>query len=71
MTEKQQRVLDFITSYQEKHGHHPSLHQIRKELRAKSINTVTQYVNALVEKGVLFKVKINKRQHMYHLSRFQ
>lgn len=71
MTNKQKKVLDFITDYQEKHGHHPTLHAIRRELKAKSVNTATQYVNSLVSQGHLFKVKINDRQHLYHLSKFQ
>lgn len=61
LTPKQKIVLDFITSFVDKNGYSPSLEEISKYLKLRSISTVHQYVGVLERKGYLSKVEFKQR----------
>lgn len=61
LTPKQKRVLDFITSFLDKNGYSPSLEEISKYLKLRSISTVHHHVDVLEKKGYLSKVEFKQR----------
>ena len=61
ITKRQKQVLDFIASYIKKQGYSPSLEEIKRELRVKSLATVHQHVEALKNKGFIEKQKHQRR----------
>lgn len=56
LTPKQKQVLDFIIAFRDKKGYSPSLEEIAHRFR-KSIPTIHQFINSLVQKGYLTKNK--------------
>lgn len=61
LTPKQKRVLDFVTSFVDKNDYSPSLEEIAKYLKLRSISTVHQYIDTLKKKGYLNKVENKQR----------
>jgi len=61
LTPKQKRVLDFITSFVNKNDYSPSLKEIAKHFKLRSVSTVHQYVDVLEKKGYLSKVEFKQR----------
>lgn len=61
LTPKQKKLLDFVTSFVSKHDYSPSLEEIAKHFRFKSVSTVHQYVEALRQKGYLSKIQHKQR----------
>jgi len=61
LTPKQKKVLDFITSFVDKNGYAPSLKEIAKHFRLKSVSTIHQFINALEKKGYLSKTQHKQR----------
>lgn len=55
VTKKQRRILDFVSSFIEKHDYSPSYREIAGGLNLKSVATVAQHIDALVDKGLLVK----------------
>lgn len=53
LTEKQQAVLDFIVDSIAQRGRFPSFREIGRAFRLRSVATVAQHLDALVEKGYL------------------
>lgn len=53
LTAKQKRVLDFISSYFRDKDTSPTVEEIRSALGFKSVRSVTQYLDALFEKGYI------------------
>jgi repressor LexA len=53
LTPKQQRVLDCIEQYIDRHGHAPTLREISEILGLGSHSSAQDYVEALVRKGAL------------------
>lgn len=62
LTPTKKKVLDFITSYSDKKGFSPSLQEIRKALKLKSVATIHQHVKELEGGGFL------KKKNKYHRS---
>lgn len=60
LTKRQKQILDFITKQTEKRGISPSLEEIRKHFRLKSVSNIHQHVEAIKRKGYLQK---EKNQH--------
>ena len=56
LTDKQQKVLDVITSYFEKYGRSPTIEELKVTLMQKSKRGVTQYLEALEKKGFINRV---------------
>jgi DNA (cytosine-5)-methyltransferase 1 len=54
-TKKQLAILDFIKSYKQSNGEHPTLHQIMCDQGLKSVSTVHEHIKKLVEQGELIK----------------
>jgi repressor LexA len=55
LTKKQKKVLDFISEFIEKEGQSPTIEEIRSGLGFKSTRSVSQYLDALVEKAYIIK----------------
>ncbi|MDO5142960.1 MAG: transcriptional repressor LexA [Eubacteriales bacterium] len=53
MTEKQKRILDFISSYALAHGYPPSVREIGEEMGLRSPSTVHTHLKKLREAGYL------------------
>ena len=53
LTVKQKKVLDFIVAYSQKQDKSPIIEEIRAALGFKSVRSVTQYLDALCEKGYI------------------
>jgi len=60
LTTKQKRVLDFIISYFKEKQESPIVEEIRSALGFKSVRSVTQYLDALVEKGYISREKTHR-----------
>ena len=55
LTLKQKRVLDYVRSYLQKAGESPTIEEIQDELGFRSTRSVSQYLEALREKGYITK----------------
>ena len=53
LTDRQQRVLQFIESQIKKHGYPPTIREIGRHLGIKSTNGVNDHLNALQRKGFI------------------
>lgn len=60
LTKKQKPILNFVTSFSKKHEYAPSLQEIKRHFKLRSVATVHQHLAALEEKGYLQK---RKNQH--------
>jgi len=61
LTEKQKRVLDFISSFSVGHGYAPSLKEIGDFLDTKNLSTAQHYIKELSEKGFLERLHHKRR----------
>lgn len=61
LTPKQKKILDFVTSFIDKHDYSPSLEEIARHFRLKSVSTVHQYLKALKQKGYLTRAQHKQR----------
>lgn len=55
LTEKQQKVLQYIEEYQMEYGSSPTIREMREYLGVSSDNSVLKHIRALEEKGFLQK----------------
>src|SRR3989338_5519266 len=55
LTKRQKQILDYISSYTNKHEYAPSLEDIKKHFDLSSVATIHQHVEALKRKGYLKK----------------
>jgi len=60
LTKKQKPILNFVTSFSQKYDYPPTLEEIKKHFKLKSVATVHQHLAALQDKGYLQK---QKNQH--------
>lgn len=61
LTYKQQQVINELKSYIGLNGESPTLEELREKLRVQSLRTVTQYLDALEEKGYISRRKFARR----------
>ena len=61
LTERQKEILEFIASYQERHGISPTHREIREEFGYSSFGTVYKHLKLLQEKGYLHRDWNQKR----------
>ncbi len=61
LTKRQKQVLDFISNYSKKRGFSPSLEEIKKRFKLRSVSTIHQHIEILKEKGYLDKQKNQPR----------
>lgn len=54
-TKKQKQIFDFINTYIQRNGISPTIDEIRKEMKLKSVSTIHQHVDALIRKNFLEK----------------
>ena len=52
-TQRQKEILDYITSFQAKHGHEPSYAQIARRFGVSSKATIAKHISALEKRGLL------------------
>ncbi len=52
-TQRQKEILDYLTRFQERHGHEPSYAQIARHFGVKSRATIAKHVAALERRGLL------------------
>lgn len=55
ITKKQRRVSEYIMEYIKKNGISPTIREIQDAIKAKSVRTVTQYLEALEKKGLILR----------------
>src|SRR3989338_1595443 len=55
ITKRQKQVLDFVQAYYKKKGLSPSLEEITKHLKLSSVSTAHHHIQALQDKGYLYK----------------
>ena len=60
LTKRQKQILDYITTQTEKFDLSPSLEEIRKHFRLKSVSNIHQHIEAIKKKGYL---ENKKNQH--------
>src|ERR1700747_3466910 len=56
LTQRQKEVLDYLVSFQNKHGYSPSFEEIGKGLKLTSLATVHKHITTLEKKGFLRRV---------------
>jgi repressor LexA len=61
LTYKQHQVINELKDYIGKNGEAPTLEELREKLRVQSLRTVTQYLDALEEKGYISRRKFARR----------
>ena len=61
LTKKQKEILDFVQSFSKKHGFSPSMDEVRKQFKLKSLATVHQHLDALRKKGYINKKRNEHR----------
>jgi len=57
LTPQKKKILDFINLYSENKGYSPSLEEIKKKLKLKSVSTVHQHLEEMKKTGYLKKTK--------------
>ncbi len=55
LTDREQKIYDFIGDFNRKNGYPPSVRDIQNGLSIKSTSTVHSYINRLTEKGAINK----------------
>lgn len=61
LTYKQHQVVSALKSYITSHGESPTLSELRESLHVQSLRTVTQYLDALEQKGYIVRRKFARR----------
>ena len=61
LTEKQQKVFKVLQTYFDEHGVTPTILELQTMLGVRSVRTVTQYLEALEKKGLIYR-KPNQRR---------
>lgn len=61
LTEKQQLVLDFLKSYEKKHGFTPTQREVAKHFEFRSVGTVQDYLSYLEQHGHIQRARDEKR----------
>lgn len=61
LTYKQHQVISELKNYISKNGESPTLEELRERLGVQSLRTVTQYLDALEQKGYISRLKFARR----------
>lgn len=61
LTRNQQRVYEFIRDYLTEHGQSPTLTEIAEAIKARSLRSVTQYLESLERKNLIRRERYAKR----------
>lgn len=61
LTAKQQKVFKVLQTYYEEHGVTPTILELQAMLGVRSVRTVTQYLEALEKKGLIYRKPNQKR----------
>ncbi|MFA6269782.1 MAG: transcriptional repressor LexA [Candidatus Paceibacterota bacterium] len=62
LTPQKKKILDFINLYSENKGYSPSLEEIKKKLKLRSVSTIHQHVEEMRKAGHLEKNKKNQKR---------
>lgn len=60
-TKRQKQVLDFIRKFIEQHGYSPTYREIKDGLGIASLGSVVQYINDLIQRGLITKTPNSSR----------
>jgi len=55
LTKRQKQILDFVTDFIKDKGYSPSLEEIRRRFRLRSVSTIHEHIETLHSKGYLKK----------------
>lgn len=66
ISERQRKIMEFLTTFQESHGYSPSIRQIGDSINVKSTSLVDYYLEQLAEMGY-----IQREQHVSRSIRIQ
>ena len=61
LTPKQKEVFRKIKAFNEKHGKTPTISELAEAIEAKSLRSVTQYLQSLEQKGLISRSRYQKR----------
>ena len=61
LTPKQKHVLDYVTEFIGEHGYSPTLQQIGKRLRVRSLSTIHKHLTTLRDKGLIARRENTQR----------
>ena len=61
LTKRQKQIYDFVTIYSKRYGFAPSLEEIKKHFRLRSVATIHQHIENLEKKGYLNKLENQPR----------
>jgi len=61
LTPQKKKILDFINFYSNQKGYSPSLEEIKKKLKLRSVSTIHQHLEEMKKSGYLKKTKNQKR----------
>lgn len=61
LTKRQKQILDFITQYNKRYGVSPSLEEIKRHFRLRSVSNIHQHIETLKNKGYLNKLENQPR----------
>ena len=61
LTERHQKILDFVSAYVEKHSYPPSIREIGEATGISSTSVVTYYLKQLTEMGKIERDEKNSR----------
>jgi DNA (cytosine-5)-methyltransferase 1 len=61
LTKRQKQILDFVSSKTKKKGYAPSLEEIKKHFKLRSVSNIHQHIEAIKKKGYLQKQKNQRR----------
>lgn len=61
LTPQKKKILDFINLYSENKGYSPSLEEIKRKLKLKSVSTIHQHLEEMKKNGYIKKSKNQKR----------
>ena len=51
LTKRQKQILDFVSTKTKKKGYAPSLEEIRKHFKLRSVSSIHQHLEAIKNKG--------------------
>jgi adenine-specific DNA-methyltransferase len=74
LTKRQKEILDFIEKYIEKNEYPPSIEQIKKHFKLKSVSTIHEHIESLKSKGYLKNkartIQLSKKDSTFEIPIF-
>lgn len=64
LTKNQRDLYNYLESYISRHGHSPTMSEMKAELKVKYINSISQWLKALERRGLISR-KLNQHRGIY------